>query len=57
MNTYLGIGHVRIIEKEEEKEESRKGRAGGAGGREGGGEGCFHFQSGRGERPHSHHVF
>ena len=21
------------------------------------GEGCFHFQSGRGERPHSHHVF
>lgn len=57
MNTYLGIGHVRIIEKEEEKEESRKGRAGGVGGREGGGEGCFHFQSGRGERPHSHHVF
>lgn len=57
MNTYLGIGHVRIIEKEEEKEESRKGRAGGAGGREGGREGCFHFQSRRGERPNSHHVF
>ena len=35
MNTYLGIGHVRIIEKEEEKEESRKGRAGGEGGGEG----------------------
>lgn len=38
VNTYLGIGQVRIIEKEEEEEEeSRKGRGGGVWGREGGG--------------------